>query len=160
MCAVGVDDDGVGDVLHDAGPASGSEVQRAMALVRAAGRVLRAGAGCSAERIVGEEPECVFGFGIVGGMAFLVPVDGREDDEVMGAVEVDPKQAARRAEVDDAAGDGDIAVAVGEDFAGDGEVVERGVGERAVAAVDGIAPEGLRGGEELLEERNGSADPG
>ena len=31
-------------------------------------------------------------------------------------------------------------------------MVERGAGERAIAAVDGRAPEGLRSGEELVEE--------
>ena len=71
---------------------------------------------------------------------------------MMRAVEIDPEQAARGTEVDDAAGDGDVAVVVGEDAAGDGEVVERGAGERAILAVDGSAPEGLRSGEELVEE--------
>ena len=109
-------------------------------------------AGGDGEGLVGEDPEGVFGGGVGGGAAFFDPVDGGEDDEVVVAVEVDPEQAARGAEVDDAAGDGDVAVVVGEDFIRDGEVVERGGGERAGAAVDGGAPEGLRGGEELLEE--------
>ena len=54
--------------------------------------------------------------------------------------------------MDDTAGDGDVTIVVGEDAAGDGEVVERGAGERAILAVDGRAPEGLRSGEELVEE--------
>ena len=76
--------------------------------------MLRAGGG-DGERLVGEDPEGVFGGGIGGGLAGLDPVDGGEDDEVMRAVEIDPEQAARGTEVDDAAGDGDVAVVVGED---------------------------------------------
>ena len=91
--------------------------------------------------------------GSVGGAAVFDPVDGGEDDEVdAAAAEIDPEQAARGAEVDDAAGDGDVAVVVGEDLVGDGEEVERGVGERAGRPSIGVAPEGLRGGEVLLEE--------
>ena len=51
------------------------------------------------------------------------------------AAEVDPEQAARGAEVDDAAGDGEVAVVVGERPCRGREEVERGVGERAVALV-------------------------
>ena len=115
------------------------------------GRVLRA--VCSdGEGLIWEEPEGVLGGGVGGGFVGLDPVDGSEDDEVMRAVEIDPEKAARGTEVDDAAGDGDVTVVVGEDAAGDGEVVERGAGERTIAAVDGRSPEGLRSGEELIEE--------
>ena len=107
---------------------------------------------CPAERIVGEEPEGVLGVGIAGGRALFGPVDGAEDDEMVRAVQVHPEQAAGRAEVHDAAGDGEVAVVVGEDLVGNGEVIERGVGERAPASSDGLSPEGLRSGEELLEE--------
>ena len=96
--------------------------------------------------MVGEDPEGVFGGGLIGSFALADPVDGGEDDERLRGVEVDPEQAAGGTEVEDAAGDGDVAVVVGEDLAGDGEVVE------AVSARDlrlGNAPEGLRGGEEL-----------
>jgi len=40
------------------------------------------------------------------------------------AVEIDPEHAARRTEAEDAAGDGEVAVVVGENFVGDGEKVE------------------------------------
>ena len=143
----------MGDVLDDAASRrAAAAVQRAMALVSAAGGCwLRAGRCVSGS--LGKTQRVYSAPGSLVGLAFLDPVDGGEDDEVVRAVEVDPEQAARGAEVEDAAGDGDVAVVVGEDFVGDGEVVERGVGERAVAAVDGVAPEGLRRGEELLEER-------
>src|SRR5207244_10859839 len=47
--------------------------------------------------------------------------------------------------------DGEIAVVVGEDFVGDGEKVECGLGERFIAGL-GIAPEGLWSCEVLGEE--------
>ena len=87
--------------------------------------------------------------GLVGRFALADPVDGGEDDEGLGGVEVDPEQAARGTEVEDAAGGGDVAVVVGDDLAGDGEVVVCGVGEGLRL---GRAPEGLGGGEVLVEE--------
>ena len=54
-------------------------------------------------------------------------------------------------EAEDAAGDGEVAVVVGDDFVGDGEEVECGFGEGFVAGLR-IAPEGLRRGEVLREE--------
>ena len=79
--------------------------------------MLRA-AGGDGEGLIWEEPEGVLGGGIAGGLVRLDPVDGGEDDEMVRAVEIDPKQAARGTEVDDAAGDGDVTVVVGEDAAG------------------------------------------
>jgi hypothetical protein len=133
-CAVGVDEDGVGDVLDDAGAGEGlggpagdgvDEGGRdALGGPELAGPEA-AGSG-DGEGLVGEEPEGVLGGGVGGGRALRDPVEGGEDDEVVCAVEVEPEQAARGTEVDDAAGDGDVAVLVGEDLAGDGQVVERG----------------------------------
>ena len=54
-------------------------------------------------------------------------------------------------EAEDAAGDGEVAVVVGDDFVRHGEEVERGLGEGLVAGL-GVAPEGLRRGEVLREE--------
>ncbi len=134
--AVRVDEDGVGDVLDDAGAGERLGGPAGDGLVSAAAGCAASVARSMVRGLVGEDPEGVFGGGIVVGWLCFDPVDGGEDDEVVvRAVEVDPEQAARGAEVDDAAGDGDVAVVVGEDFAGDGEVVERGVGERAVLAV-------------------------
>ena len=149
--AVGIDQDGVGDVLHDGGAGKRLGGPSGEGADERDGRVLRA-VGGDGEGLVRKDPKGVLGCGIGGGFAGLDPVDGGEDDEVMRAVEIDPEQAARGTEVDDAAGDGDVTVVVGEDAAGNGEVVERGAGERAVLAVDGRAPEGLRSGEELVEE--------
>ncbi len=89
--------------------------------------------------------------GLARGFAVFDPVDGGEDDERMRPVEVDPEHAARGAETEDAAGDGEVAVVVGEDLVGDGEEVECGLGQGFVAGL-GVAPEGLRGGEVLGEE--------
>ena len=55
------------------------------------------------ERVVGEEPEGVFGAGLAGDFVVFDPVDGDEDDEGMGGAEVDEEQAARGTEVGDAA---------------------------------------------------------
>jgi hypothetical protein len=101
--------------------------------------------------MVGEDPERVFCAGFAGGFTVLDPVDSGEDDERVGAVEVDPEHAARGAEAEDAAGDGEVAVVVGEDLVGDGEEVECGLGEGFIAG-PGIAPEGLRRGEVLREK--------
>ena len=106
-----------------------------------------------AEGLVGEDPERVFGGWIGGRLTVFDPVDGGEDYEVVRAVEVDPEEAASGAEVDDAAGDGDVAIVVGEDFVGDREMIEDRCGERSRLAVDRRSPEGLRRGEELVEER-------
>ena len=83
--------------------------------------------------MVGEDPHGVFGVGLVRSFVVSDPVDGGEDDERMRAVEVDPEEAAGGTEAEDAAGDGDVAVVVGEDFVGDGEEVEAVVGEGLVA---------------------------
>ena len=78
--AVGIDEDGVGDVLHDG--RAGERLGRPAGdgLEEGGGRVLRA-VGGDGEGLVGEDPEGVFGGGIGGGRALLGPVDGGEDDE-------------------------------------------------------------------------------
>ena len=150
-CAIGVDDDGVGDVLDDAG--AGKRLRRPSGRRR----ISAAGAVTGDEGPVGKEPEGVFGGGIGGRAAFLDPVDGGEDDEVVRcrgllATKVDPEQAACGEKGTAQSGDRDVAVVVGEDLAGNGEVVEGGGRECARTAVDGGSPEGLGRGEVLLEE--------
>ena len=155
--AVGIDDDRVRDVFDDAGtgerffcPAREAADERGRDAI---GRVRR-----EAEGFVAEEPEGVLGAGLGADFALANPVGGGEDYKVLGAggvlrrgVEIDPEEAAIGAEVEDATGDGEIAVVVGDDLAGDREEVVGGVGERLVArALD--APEGLRGGEVVVEE--------
>src|SRR6185437_952308 len=108
--------------------------------------------GVRQQRIVGETVDGVLGFGVAGGRALLGPVDGAEDDEVVRAIQVHPEQAAVRAEVHRAPGNGEIAVVVGEDLVGNGEVIERGIREQAPAAGDRLTPEVLRSGEVLLEK--------
>src|ERR1700721_187287 len=98
-----------------------------------------------------EDPEGVFGAGLIRFFTVFDPVDGGEDDQRMRTVEVDPEHATRRAEAKDATGDGEIAVVVGHDLVGDGEEVEGSFIEWLVAGF-GVAPEGLGGGEVLGEE--------
>src|SRR5664280_2829154 len=107
--AVGIDQDGAGDVLHDTGTGERLGRPAGEGFEERGGRVLRA-----AEGIVGEDPEGVFGGGIGSGLVCLDPVDSGEDYEVMCAVEIDPEQAARGTEVDDAAGDCDVTILVRE----------------------------------------------
>src|SRR5580704_4743803 len=125
--AVGIDEDSVGDLLdlfvalrRMRGPARDAVNQRGGNVVGIDG-------------VVAEGPQRVFGAGLVGRFAVFDPVDGAEDDEWMRPVEVDPQHAARRAETEDTAGDGEIAVFVGKNLVGDGEEVERRVSEWFVA---------------------------
>jgi hypothetical protein len=77
------------------------------------------------DRVIGEDPEGVFGSGFARSFAVLDPINGGKGDDGVGKSEVDPEETARRAEAEDAAGDRKIAVVVGENFVGDGEEVER-----------------------------------
>src|SRR6266550_2925988 len=144
-CAVGVDEDRVAYLLNDGAAARrlGGPARDAMDQ--------RGGDVVGFYWVIGEDPERVFCVGLAGGFTVLDPVDGGEDDERVRTVEVDPEHAAGGAEAEDAAGDGEIAVVVGEDFVGDGEKVECGLGERFIAGL-GIAPEGLWSCEVLCEE--------
>ncbi len=106
---------------------------------RAAARRLRSPAGDAVheacrdvigfDRMIREDPQCVFSAGLVGCLAVLDPVDCSEDNERMRTVEVDPEHAAIRTKTDDATGDGEIAVVICEDLVRDGEEVECGFSE-------------------------------
>ena len=123
----------------------GSAVQRAMLWARAAGMWSGSMAWLGKIQSVYSAP------GSLGVLLSLIQSMAAKTTSGCGAVEVDPEHAARGTEAEDAAGDGEVAVVVGDDFVGDREEVERGLGERLIAGLR-IAPEGLRSGEVLREE--------
>ncbi len=87
-CAVGIDEDGVGDVLDDGGAGWRLSGPAGDAVHQRRGNVV------GFDGVVGEEPHGVLGVGLVRGFAVFDPVDGGEDDEGMRAAEVDPEEAA------------------------------------------------------------------
>ena len=102
--------------------------------------------------------------GSVVGAGVANPVDGGEGYKGVLAIEVGEDEAARGAEVEDAAGEGDVAVFIRDDLAGDREEVVDGFSEGLAGAALGVvgvrAPEGLRGGEVLVRGSRGSGGPG